>query len=96
MEAGFESPRTAKDNYTLGLWRKHGLGDHPSCRNIEPVAIRLLGNHETAMEGISIVMGRRVDSRETEIVAVMLLSPTDAFGLLLLQSSVEQLNQPLE
>ena len=81
---------TAKDDYALNLWRKHGLGDHPSIQKIEPVAKQLLNNPATFLEGAAVVLGRRVDAKEKNICALIFLSCADKkFGALLLVGEIE-------
>ncbi|MBX4190225.1 hypothetical protein KW791_02945 [Candidatus Parcubacteria bacterium] len=84
---GFETPRTAKDHYTLDLWRKHGLGDHPSFKEIEPVATRLLVDDPLA--AAAMVLCRRVDAKEKKIVSIFILTPKKSFVLLLLHYELE-------
>lgn len=63
--------------------------------DIEPVATQLLDNAQTLYDGIELVPGRRVDARETDIVALALLSSSsrETFGLLLLQAGAEQIQK---
>lgn len=91
-QAGFERPQVPSDGYTAGLYEKFELGQTPSMRDIEPVATTLLGDPTTIMEGMSLVLGRRVDSQELtedpELGTVMLIGePGQKFGILLLMKS---------
>lgn len=87
---GFEVPRAAKDEYTLDLWRKHGLDDSPSLAQIEPVA-KSLFTEGKMLEAAAMVLGRCVDAREEQIVKLLVFSDAkEAFGLLLMQLTVEE------
>lgn len=86
---GFRGARTARDGYALALWQKHGLGEHPSFEEMEPVIEQLLGNPSTKLEAASIALGRRVDAREKEIGIMLIGDPEDAFCALLVQHDAE-------
>lgn len=90
---GFEMSRDAQDEYTARLWRKHGLGEHPSFAEMEPVAQRLMGDFRTFLEGASMVLCRHVGAQEGDIVQAMFFPERERFGLLLLRYGLEELKK---
>lgn len=96
-QAGFEMPLTAKDEYAVNLWLKNGLGEHPSFREMEPIAKPLLQNDDTLLEGVAMVLGRRVDTQERNITAPILFTdPKKRFAILLLQYEIEKMENKKE
>jgi hypothetical protein len=79
-----ECPQTAKDDYTLGLWRKYGLGDHPSYASMEATVIRLLRDPGTQVEAASMVARHKVHVEREELGPILALEPEAAFDFLLL------------
>jgi hypothetical protein len=79
--AGFNRPQTPKDDYAATLYQKFGLGQTPSLEDMEPIATRLLDDPTTIIEGMSLVLGRRVDAREftedPELGVAMLMGSAD-------------------
>ncbi|OGN33914.1 MAG: hypothetical protein A3I39_01480 [Candidatus Yanofskybacteria bacterium RIFCSPLOWO2_02_FULL_47_9b] len=90
---GFESPQTAQDEYALGLWRKYGLGDHPSFKDMEAKATELLDNPLTFFEGLSMVLGRFVGAKEKEIAKLIFVPADKRFVFAILQFGVEKLER---
>lgn len=86
---GFEAPRTAKDDYALNLWRKHGLGDSPSLAQIEPVA-KLLFTEGKILESTAIVLGRRIDAKEGVVRLLIFDDAKETFAFLLTQLAIEK------
>ncbi len=96
--SGFEKPRPPRDEISARLYEKHGLGESPSLKTIEPVATELLEKLPTAFEGAELVLGRRIDSsleKEPDVIPMITspnISAEDKFGLLLLQLGAEEMN----
>lgn len=90
--AGFNRPRKACD---MWLYEKHSLGRAPSLEMIETTATKLLGQPRTVLEGAELVLGRRIDAREKDIMKIIgsAGSPEDKFALLLLQKEIEKLKK---
>ena len=63
--AGFDLPRPPRDQFAAELYKKHNLPAEPSMAQIEPIAIKLLANPLSVIEGTSLALGRRVDARES-------------------------------
>ncbi len=88
-KAWFVEPRIARDEYALEVWRKHGLGDHPSFTQMEKKAQELLSDPRTALDGMAMVLGRRIDAGEDSTLPLIVLDAGIAFGLLLAQCEIE-------
>ena len=96
-QAGFNIPRPPKDGWVKQLFERHDLGETPSLADIEPVAQRLLGGIETMQEGAELVLGRRLSSdpknKDDAVLQrglMMMPSPKDRFGILVLQVAIEE------
>jgi len=92
---GFDRPTDCDDSYVLHQYQKLGLGENPTLREIEPVAIQMMEDKKF-LEAAGLVLGRRVDAQETRegsnlafISLLAFLNPNNAFGFLLLQRDVE-------
>ena len=88
-KVGFEKPQEPKDAWVKDLYEKHNLGKTPSLAKIEPVALKLLGNPTTSIEGAELVLGRRLDSKEELARSIMLGKPDSKLGILLLAKDLE-------
>lgn len=98
-QAGFDRPQMPRDDYAAELYERFALGEAPSLAEIEPVATTLLGDHRTLFEGMSLVLGRRVDT--TEIMenpelgmCALVKGAGEKFALLLLMKSFAPSEQP--
>lgn len=94
-ETGFEKPQTAQDSYTSELWQKHGLGNTPSLRAIEPIATQLLSSPLGLIDGAAMVLGRHVGAQETDLLEPLLFVSDGSmrFAALLLQKTAETLDK---
>jgi len=97
ITSGFNRPRVVEDRYVLQQFEELGIGLTPSLEDIEPYAIAMMRNKEI-LEGMGLVLGRRVDAMEIEedsILRGIMLSaiqdPESAFGLLLFRLATEDL-----
>lgn len=90
-QSGFQAPRLPKDNWAARLYQKYGLGENPSLKEIEPIATKLLGNVSTAIEGAELMLGRRIDAKETELLSTIYFggSAENMFGLLLMECAID-------
>ena len=89
----FETPIDG-DNYVTNLYLEHGLGANPSLEELEAKANELLSSPLTLVEGISMVLGRRVDASEIQqdisLGLLPLVPQEERFALLLMYKSNEQ------
>lgn len=90
--SGFNRLRDPKDGYARRLWEKHGLGVQTSFKMMEPVVQNLLKNSSTALEGAEIMLGRRIDSTESQIGDILIAPPENRFGLLLIAAAIEEMD----
>ncbi len=97
-----EEPREIEknrlDDYTKKLYEKYGFDENSTLEVIEPKAIELLNDVRTCLDGAELVLGRRVDAKEEEIMRILYI-PLDAnekYGLLLLKKTVEQMPKEKE
>jgi hypothetical protein len=95
--SGSQIPRPAKDSYTSGQYERLGLRSDPTLEEIEPFAKEMMQNKHI-IEGMSLVLGRRIDSREiasdpalAEITQFALRDPETAYGGLLIMLTLEEL-----
>lgn len=90
---GSEQPLTAQDRYTKDLWEQHGLGEHPTATQIEPVATKMLADVHTMFDAASMVLGRYVNAQEKDIVGPVLMteSPEERYAALLMIRATEQM-----
>jgi len=97
-KSGFTTPIEPQDQWTIEQYRKHGLPQNPTLKQVEPVATKLLKDSKGFIPAAELVLGRRVDARElTEGGGINCLSlafslPTEGkkFGGLLLVRTVEE------
>lgn len=92
--AGYNEPQPAKDNWTRRLYRQYALGASPTMETIESVAVKLLANLSTALDGAELTLGRRIDGQEQDtgkIFASLHLTAKEKFALLLLQKTIEEM-----
>ena len=94
---GFEKIRES-DDWVSQVLAKHGLPPTASLEQIEPVAIELLSDISTRLEGIEMVLNRRVDAKELDLSVNgllarihLFLSGGEAFAALLLYLETEKL-----
>lgn len=90
--AGFSRPQSPIDGYAAGLYDEYGLSPTPSMADIEPIAKDLLSDVTTVLDGMSLVLGRRVDAQELTAdpklgMVMMMGEPGTKFGILLLMRS---------
>lgn len=95
--AGFNRPRPTDDPYIASQYDRLGLGEAPSLEAIEPHALGIMRDNRI-LEGIGLVLGRRIDARNTQtdpdlrdLVIVAMKNPEQAFGGLLFKLALEEL-----
>jgi len=91
---GFELSRKFDDQKFIDVLNKHGLPENASLAQVEEKATELLGSPLTFIEGTSLVIGRRIDAKETEILGPVLMSGRsgrDRFGAALLVLAIEDI-----
>jgi hypothetical protein len=94
---GFNRPRPATTPHIAREYDRLGLGEAPSLEDIEPVAIKMMSD-KRIIEAMGLVLGRRIDARETLadpdlliIGQIALQDPEKAFGGLLMLLTIEEL-----
>jgi hypothetical protein len=89
---GFDQPITP-DDWVARQYEQHGLGPTPSLADVELIATRLLGDARTALAGLELVLGRRMDASSMATdeklrpflrVIMSGVSPEEKFGALLM------------
>ena len=83
-----------KDQWTADLKVSVGLSVNASLKLIEPRATALLAFPRTCISAAELVLGRRVDAQETDVVSIVIdrrLTPEERFGGLLLQKATEDM-----
>jgi hypothetical protein len=92
------SPQDPRDESTKSIYLKHGLGEAPTMEALKAVAMQLLADEHTALEGAQVVLGRQVspDSPADEHVRDIAynLGPTQtniAFAVLKGRRAAEEL-----
>jgi hypothetical protein len=88
--------------YIEKLYKEHGLPSNPNPAQIEPVATPLLNDESTLLLGAELVLGRRVNLQELEIVSepttpiqLVRFSFGLRFSVLLMQFNFEQSQREL-
>jgi hypothetical protein len=95
--AGFDKPQVPHDEWTAKQYEKHGLGETPSLKEIEPKATELLSNLQTSIAGAELVLGRRVDGdleNEPDVLPIIGtpgITAEEKFALLLMQKTIEDI-----
>jgi hypothetical protein len=96
IQAGFNAPRPTENPYMLDQYARLELGVQPSLADVEPHALQLMESG-AVLEGIGLVLGRRVDARDlkedmvmTQIALTAYGRPQDAMTLLLLKLTAEE------
>jgi len=98
-KGGFEIPQPARSAYQAELFKRNQLPEAPSMEQIEPVAVKLLENIETLLEGIELILGRKLDYNKNDIDGKLLMGLAiepdvkKKFGILLLAKTVEELKK---
>ena len=90
-----KNKKSRLDDYTRKLYEKYGFDENSTGEEIEPKVLELLSDVKTSMDGAELILGRRVDAKETEIGEIIYM-PTEAknkFGLLLFKKGAEEMNQ---
>ncbi len=80
-----------QDNWIQQQYEKYGLGNDATLEQIEAVAKELLSDPTTRIAGAELILGRRIDSSETDIITLIFFQKqiNYIFALLLLQREVE-------
>ena len=94
LEAGFEMPQIPQDQWAADLKVRVGLPVDASLEQIEPRAVTLLAFPQTVIPAAELVLGRRVDAKETDVISIVVdrsLTPEEKFGGLLIQKSIEDM-----
>lgn len=90
------SKKNAGDPYIESVFQKHGLEIDAALEQIEPKAIELLSDQNTLIDGAQLVLHRRVDARDKEIMSLLMIpgaSGKERFALLLMRQGVDQAKQ---
>ena len=88
--ADFKQPQWPQDEVVAELYRRYRLGPSPSLEDIKPVAMVLLENPLSVMQGASLILGRGVSTEENLVREVLFLGEgQDRFSALLLEKAIE-------
>lgn len=96
--AGFDMPRSPQDELVAGHYKEAGLPEAPSMADLEPKALELLGDPNTVLKGMEMVLGRSISSDEIKknsalLTAMMPVLPAgDRFAILLMQKAIDLQN----
>lgn len=88
----FQQPIQPADSYMAEVYRKYGFEAGATLELIELKATELLEDPRTAIAGAQLVLNRRVDARDAEVIPIIItpgFSGAERFGLLLMQREVE-------
>lgn len=79
------------DIYMQRLYTEHGITEATDTEEVQSVAKKLLGDPHTMLSGAELILGRRIDSKESTICRLFMFaaSPDAAIGALLLWKATE-------
>ncbi len=90
--SGFDIPRPTKDPYVQRLYQEYGLPEAPTLRQIEVIAVGLLGSAQTLIIGAELTIGRRLQENDPIFysVDVRVLDAEERFAFLLMSELTGQ------
>ena len=80
------------DEWIIELRDKHGLTEASTPEDVDQKVLELLEDTKTSLDAAEIVLGRRIDAEDGEVMPILStpdFSPKDRHGLLLMQQFVE-------